>query len=64
VRQSKKERTYRRLNKAKNFLLYKRRQCKKNMKKKLLSNLLHRQADYARCHYGPTVVGGEGGRET
>jgi len=29
VRQSQKERTYRRLNKAKNFLFYKRRQCKK-----------------------------------
>jgi len=33
------------------------------MKKKLLSNLLHRRADYSWCHYGQTTVEWEGMKE-
>jgi len=63
VRQSEKERTYSRLNKAQNFIFHKRRQCKKEEDEtKSYYQIFYigrLQTIYARCHYGPTAVGRE-----
>lgn len=60
MKQSEKERTYRRLNKAKNFLFYKRRQCKKKKMKKKVIIKSFTSVGRLRAVSLRIVVGGEG----